>query len=354
MLISDLKAAFQDLGQVGYAEATVEIGAHRVRVRTLSAHETSQVQQTAVEADGVNTRLEHYVHVVKIESVARAITRLGDIVLPDYVEVSGETREKHMVLREVVRQWGEHVLTAIFRAYQDLEERTEIKVRQAVRYEPPDYQSGIDWHRKQIENLEKRREERERWLALAASKAPEGAPAEAEPEPADAHLPPRPAQPPAPTAAPPQVSAGAAPAPAQPVAGRYRVDTAPPPHAAQRAADSPGIQLDDATFLDPDPDAIRTSMAREEERIRLERVRRAQTAALIATEAASRPADPVQLDHPLQRRAEAIRQAGVVPPPMDDPNELRRPAIPPGGPGRIELNPAAGELARNPRFVRRQ
>lgn len=350
-MVNDLKTAFMALGRVGYAEAVVEVGPHKVWVRTLTAHETSQVQQTAVEVDGVHTRLDHYVHVIKVETVARAILRLGEVAVPDYIDTGGEVQEKHLVLRELVRQWGEHVLTAIFRAYQDLEERTEMLVRQSVRYDPPDYQSGIDWHRKQIEGMEKKREERERWLAMGAGQGP-AAGESSQPPPASYQEPsagfpqaaPQPVQPPA--QLPPAPAAVSGPPP-----GRYRIDAAPPP---PRTAEMPGIQLDDASFLDPDPESIRSSIAREEERLRLERVRRAQTAALIGTEAAARPAEPVVHDGPLQRRAEALRQAaGVVPLPQEDPNELRRPPMPPGGPGRLDVNPQVGNQALNPRFVRR-
>lgn len=341
MFIDELKSAFEHLGQEGYAEEDVQVGDHCVRLRTLSSAETAQSTLAGVETDGAATRIEYYIHTMKVEALSRAIIQLNGAPIPDIIEMgNGERQEKHIVLRALVSKWGEAVLGALYRAFIDLEERTEARVRKKVRYTPPDYQAAVDWHRQQIDELERKQKERERWLAMSVPKSEEQAVPEAPPQAPAAGAAPQPASP-------------QGPPPVAPGTGRVRIDTAPPPPPSRGGADAPSVQLDEDSFLSSDPDVIQAALHREEDRLRLERSRRAMSAALIGTEAAMRPPAPATVDGPLARRAEPFPPHAPPPAMPEDPNELRRMPIPPGGPGRIELNPPLGELARNPRFQRR-
>lgn len=332
--IQSLRSAFQNLGAEGYAEDVIEFGGHSVKIRTLSAAESAQVKTASVEVDGEMTRIEQYLHTMRVEALSRAIIALDGVQIPDFVDVDGDRQQKHIILRELVSQWGDAVLSAIYRAYIDLEERAEAAVRQKVRYQPPDYQAAIDWHRKEIEKIEKGQKERERWLAATAANTdqevvPEEVRPGAEPAPQRAEVAPAGAQ-----------SPGSIPG-----AGRVRMEGAPPPPPSRANQDAPSIQLDDDTFLSADPDVMRSAIQREEERLAADRVRRMASAAMIATQAAGHVPAPPSVDSPIQRRYDAI---GI--PAADDPNELRRQPIPPGGPGRLELNPQVGQEGRNPRF----
>lgn len=158
--IKALEAAINRVENVRHHEFSFEVDGQTIALRILRPEEEAEVQKyaqvalDAVEPDGPPDQGAYMdlMNRMRQATLGYAIVQLGDLDLrneefveTDQVDNNGNpiSVPKHEAIRELVKEWGQHMLSEVSQKYGDLVDRAEIHATKVVKYDPVDLDGEI-------------------------------------------------------------------------------------------------------------------------------------------------------------------------------------------------------------------
>lgn len=169
-----LRKAFAPITEVGRGEETLDVGGHRVTLRTLLPEEDSAVLRVATQVlqenpDGEDKIARHvmmtYWATFQTEVLAHAIVQIDDLDLRgvDWVLTGEKTTAgksvrvaRHVAVRELITKvepWTTVMKRLAYDTYANLHERTEQQAERLVEWDPSDLQAEIERVTKRLDDL---------------------------------------------------------------------------------------------------------------------------------------------------------------------------------------------------------
>lgn len=155
----ELAKIFEPVRNLSHNEKTFELGGLPITIRTLLPHEEVEVQRSAAtamseteEEDRTQATLLEYLNSVKIGTLSYAIIALGPHdfrgvegietgdVLPNGIPVKIPI---YQAVRELVQQWSQAMIAAMFKKVGDLVTEVELRVGEAIQFDSPNLEFEI-------------------------------------------------------------------------------------------------------------------------------------------------------------------------------------------------------------------